>query len=74
MVKCPVCMKQQVVYVQAPARTICYYCGARWLQYGAEQEGVMRLVSPQSGSRSTRQPHPSTFHPAMSRRDKGRPN
>jgi hypothetical protein len=52
MVRCPACSKVQVVYVQAPARTSCYYCDARWVQQGAEQEGVIATHAPESALRS----------------------
>jgi len=38
VVRCPVCVKIQLVYVQSPTRTSCYYCGARWFQSGDEQD------------------------------------
>jgi hypothetical protein len=48
VVRCPVCSKTQLVYVQSPTRTSCYYCGARWIQSGAEQEAIIGVGSPQS--------------------------
>ena len=60
MVRCPVCTKVQLVYVQGPTRTSCYYCGARWFQQGAEQEGIVGLGSPPSAMRSMGQFHPTT--------------
>jgi len=59
VVRCPVCTKIQVVYVEAPTRTSCYYCGARWIQQGAEQEGIIGLGSPPSALRSMRQVQPT---------------
>jgi hypothetical protein len=58
VVKCPVCMKVQVVYARAPARTSCYYCGARWIQDGADQDGVTGRGAPDSALRSMGHPHP----------------
>jgi Zn-finger nucleic acid-binding protein len=52
VIRCPVCTKVQVVYVQGPERTSCYYCGARWIQRGAEQDGVIGRGSPESALRS----------------------
>ncbi len=52
MVRCPACTKIQVVYVQGPTRTSCYYCGARWIQSGDEQDGLIGLGAPQSALRS----------------------
>jgi len=60
VVKCPNCTKIQLVYVQGPTRTSCYYCGARWVQSGDEQDGIIGLGSPQSGVRSMRQTQPTT--------------
>jgi hypothetical protein len=57
VVGCPVCTKVQLVYVQGPTRTSCYYCGARWVQSGEEQEGVIGLGSTQSAMRFTSQVH-----------------
>jgi hypothetical protein len=52
VVRCPVCTKVQVVYVQGPKRTSCYYCGARWIQDGAEQDSVTGRHAPDSALRS----------------------
>ena len=52
MVTCPVCSKVQVVYVRAPARTSCYYCDARWVQQGSEQERIIATHAPESALRS----------------------
>jgi hypothetical protein len=52
LVRCPACTKIQVVYVQAPTRTSCYYCAARWIQSGDEQDGLIGLGAPQSALRS----------------------
>jgi hypothetical protein len=52
VIRCPVCTKIQVVYVQSPTRTSCYYCGARWIQSGDEQDGIIGLGAPQSALRS----------------------
>lgn len=60
MVRCPVCTKVQLVYVQGPTRSSCYYCGARWIQQGDEQEGITGLGSPPSALRSMRQLHSAT--------------
>jgi hypothetical protein len=60
VVRCPVCTKIQVVYVQGPTRTSCYYCGARWVQSGDEQDGIIGLGSPESALRSMRQAQPTT--------------
>ncbi len=46
MVRCPVCTKIQVVYVEGPTRTSCHYCGGRWMQSGDEQNGVVGHASP----------------------------
>jgi methylaspartate ammonia-lyase len=60
VVRCPVCTKVQLVYVQGPTRTSCYYCGARWIQRGADQDGIIGLGSPQSALRSMGRFHPTT--------------
>lgn len=60
MVRCPVCTKVQLVYVQGPTRTSCYYCGAGWIQQGAEQDGLIGLGSPQSALRSMKHVRPTT--------------
>ena len=52
MVRCPVCTKVQLVYVRSPARTTCYYCAARWLQSGDEQDGIIGRTGPGSASPS----------------------
>ncbi|MGZ4115345.1 MAG: hypothetical protein ACXVQT_09750 [Actinomycetota bacterium] len=52
MVRCPVCNKIQVVYIQGPTRTTCYYCGARWIQRGAEQTAVIARDAPESALHS----------------------
>jgi hypothetical protein len=52
VVRCPVCTKVQVVYVQRPARTSCYYCGARWIQHGADQEAIVAREAPESALHS----------------------
>jgi hypothetical protein len=59
VVKCPVCAKVQVVYVHSPIRTSCYYCGARWFQLGAEQEGIIGRRSPESALRAMGHAHPT---------------
>jgi hypothetical protein len=60
VVSCPVCTKVQLVYVQGPTRTSCYYCGARWVQSGDEQNGIIGLWSPPSVLRSMGRFHPTT--------------
>jgi hypothetical protein len=60
MVRCPVCTKIQMVYVQGPSRTSCYYCGARWVQSGDEQDGIIGLAAPPSALRSMRKLHSTT--------------
>ena len=60
MVTCPLCTKVQLVYVQAPTTTSCFYCGARWIQRGDEQDGVIGMGSPTSALRSPGQFHPTT--------------
>ena len=52
MVRCPVCTKNQLVYVQGPTPTSRYYCGARWVQWGDEQDGIIGLTAPPSALRS----------------------
>ncbi len=52
MVRCPVCTKVQVVYVQGPTRTSCYYCGARWIQHGTDQDAIIARDGPESALRS----------------------
>jgi len=52
MVRCPVCTKVQVVYVRGPMRTSCYYCGARWIQRGSDQDAVIARQAPESALRS----------------------
>jgi hypothetical protein len=59
VVKCPNCTKVQLVYVQGPTRTSCYYCGARWIQSGDEQEGIIGLGSPRSAMRFVSQTQPT---------------
>jgi hypothetical protein len=59
VVRCPVCTKIQVVYVQGPPRTCCYYCGARWIQLGTEQQGIIGRGSPESALRSMAHVHPT---------------
>jgi hypothetical protein len=46
MVRCPVCAKVQLVHVVGPARTTCYYCGARWVQGQDEQYAVIGPDAP----------------------------
>ena len=41
MVRCAVCTKVQLAYVEGLTRTSCYYCGARWFQSGDEQGGII---------------------------------
>src|SRR5438132_10376989 len=41
VVRCPVCAKVLQVYVLAPKRTSCYFCGARWVQRGEEQTAIL---------------------------------
>jgi hypothetical protein len=60
MIRCPVCTKIQMVYVQGPSRTSCYYCGVRWVQSGDEQDGIIGLGAPQSALRSMRKLHSTT--------------
>ncbi len=60
MVRCPVCTKNQLVYVESPSLTSCYYCGARWRQSGADQDGIIGLGAPQSALRSMGPFHPTT--------------
>ena len=48
MVRCPDCVEIQLVYVQSPTRTSCYYCGARWFQSGDEQDGIVGRMAAQS--------------------------
>jgi hypothetical protein len=52
VVRCPVCTKVQLVYVQGPSRTTCFYCGARWFQSGDEQDGIIGPMGPRSASPS----------------------
>ena len=52
MVRCPVCTEVQVAYVEGPTRTSCYYCGARWIQQGVEQEAIIAQDAPESALRS----------------------
>jgi hypothetical protein len=52
VVRCPVCTKVQVVYVQGPKKTSCYYCGARWIQHGADQDAIIARHAPESALRS----------------------
>jgi len=52
VVRCPICTKNQLVYVQGPKLTSCYYCGAHWVQQGDEQEGIIELGSPRSAMQS----------------------
>jgi hypothetical protein len=59
VVMCPVCTEMQLAYFKGPKRTSCYYCGARWIQEGAEQVGIIGL-SPSSGSRSMKRSDPTT--------------
>jgi hypothetical protein len=59
VVRCPVCTKIQLVYVQSPTRTSCYYCGARWIQSGEEQDGIIESGSPRTAMQSL-QLHPTT--------------
>jgi len=60
VVKCPVCTKIQLAYVEGPKHTSCYYCGARWIQHGAEQDSVVGRGSPASASRSLGEFDPTT--------------
>jgi hypothetical protein len=60
VVSCPVCTEVQLVYVQGPTRTSCYYCGARWVQSGDEQNGIIELGFPSSVLRSIGRFHPTT--------------
>jgi hypothetical protein len=60
VVRCPVCTKVQLVYVQGPTRTSCYYCSARWIQSGVEQDGIIGLRSPPSVLRPMGRFHPTT--------------
>ncbi len=60
MVRCPVCTKIQMVYVQTPTRTACYYCGARWAQSGDEQDGIIGLAAPPSALQSMGKLHSTT--------------
>jgi hypothetical protein len=62
MVTCPVCTEVQLVYVQGPRRTSCYYCGADWIQQGTDQQGAIRPGSLHSAMRPT-----GTLQPAMGR-------
>jgi hypothetical protein len=54
MISCPVCDEPQLVYVAGPTVTSCYYCRARWVQEGSEQNGIERAASPPSTPRSGR--------------------
>jgi hypothetical protein len=58
VIRCPVCAKLQVVYVRSPSRTSCYYCGARWMQSGADQDGIIGRGSAESALRSMGHAHP----------------
>jgi hypothetical protein len=60
VVRCPVCTKIQLVYMQVPTRTSCYYCGARWFQSGDEQDSIIGLAAPPSALRSMGQRHSTT--------------
>jgi hypothetical protein len=42
VVRCPVCAMVLQIYVLAPKRTSCYYCGARWVQDGEEQTAILQ--------------------------------
>jgi hypothetical protein len=46
VVRCPICEKNQLAYFQSPRTTSCYYCGARWIQSGEEQAGIIARGSP----------------------------
>jgi hypothetical protein len=52
------------VYIQGPTRTSCYYCGARWIQQGSEQDRVIARHAPESALRSMRRLHAAD--PALS--------
>ena len=42
MSRCPVCQSVRVVLVLSPRRkSFCASCGARWVQDGSEQKGVV---------------------------------
>ena len=59
MVRCPVCTKIQVAYIQGPTHRSCYDCGARWIQHGARQERIMARHAPESATRSMEHPYAS---------------
>jgi len=42
VVKCPVCLSDQVVFVEGPRATNCPYCGAQWVQSAGEQTAIDR--------------------------------
>jgi ribosomal protein S27E len=42
MVKCPVCLSDQVVFVAGPRTTSCHYCGAQWVQDAGQQTAIDR--------------------------------
>jgi ribosomal protein S27E len=42
MVKCPVCLSDQVVFVEGPRTTSCPYCGASWIQDAGQQTAIDR--------------------------------
>jgi uncharacterized paraquat-inducible protein A len=59
MSRCPMCQSVRIVMVLgATRRAFCTRCGARWVQYGAEQRAVEplqavprpRLIEPSSSS------------------------
>jgi len=54
VVRCPVCTKTQMVYVEGPNPTSCYYCGSRWVQSGDEQGGIIALAASPAALRSMR--------------------
>ena len=45
LVKCPVCDLVQVVFRSAPLTTLCFHCGATWVQDGPEQSAVRQASS-----------------------------
>jgi hypothetical protein len=42
VVGCPSCQAVQIVFVAAPRRSRCFYCGASWVQGDNEQTVIER--------------------------------
>jgi hypothetical protein len=55
MTLCPVCESHRVVLVLSPSpRAFCAICGARWVQDGSRQTGVVKGVTGPEFSRKPR--------------------